>query len=220
MKKAKGFTLIELLVVIGILGLLMVYLLKNVAGGQISAKVFANEKNLEWWYEQIETYKLRHKKYPKGGGSELFRTMWNSNVFNKNEDNLQRFYSPFEVELEGFFLTQKEENTDLRQLWSNGISSEEVGYAARAKKYKRTWAREDEAWISDDNSDGQIWNPAFSMSILFAGGKVKTYYAHVEMVEKQWLTQDEANDIISGESDLVIEVGPQSRIPFLRKLAY
>ena len=65
-----------------------------------------------------------------------------------------------------------------------------------------------------------MWNPAFSMSILFAGGKVKTYYVNVEMLEKQWLTQDEANDIISGDSDLVIEIGPQSRIPFLRKLDY
>ena len=221
MKKALGFTLIELLVVIGILGLLMVYMLKNVGGANISAKVFANEQNLSWWYEQIENYKVRHKVYPKGGGSELFRTMWMSNIFGKNEDNLQRFFSPFDTDdADGTYQTMKNDNMDFKGLWRDTISAEEVGYAARAKKHKRTWAREDEAWISDDNSDGEMWNLAYSMTILFAGGKTKSYYLAKEMVEKDWVTQEEADDVISGESDFVIQIGSQSRVPFLRKLDY
>lgn len=219
MKKAAGFTLIELLVVIGILSLLAVYVLQNIAGGADTAKEFANRKNLTWWYTQIQSYKSRYQKWPKGGGSDMLRTLWLSSVIEKTPTNLQKFFSPFSIEdPDSFFHEAKV--MDLDELWKESIDPSETDYAARAKGQKRNWVSGKQAWMSDDNYDGTAWNATKSMSILFGDGAARTYHVDTEMIEQGWLTQDEADAIMSEESDLVIQIGPQSRIPFLQKLDY
>ena len=219
MKKAAGFTLIELLVVIGILSLLAVYLLKNVAGATGTTNEFANRENLTWWYSQINNYKGRYQKWPKGGGSEMLRTLWISSVVENTPTNLQKFFSPFNIgDPDNFFHEAKLGNLD--DLWKESIEPSETDYAARAKKYKRNWVSGKQAWMSDDNYDGTGWNGTKSMSILFGDGTARTYHVDLEMVEQGWITQDEADAIRSEESDMVIQIGPESRIPFLQKLDY
>lgn len=219
MKKAAGFTLIELLVVIGILSLLAVALLKNVAGATGTANEFTTRKDLEWWYSQITNYKGRYGQWPKGGGSEMLRTLWRSPIIENTPTNLQKFYSPFNIaDPDCPFNTYK--SIDLDDLWKESIDPGDTDYAARAKGQKRNWVSGKQAWMSDDNNDGTMWNTTWSMSMLFGDGSARTYHVDKEMVDLGWVTSDEAEAIISGDSDDVIEIGPQSRIPFLRKLDY
>ncbi|MEZ5989137.1 MAG: type II secretion system protein [Planctomycetota bacterium] len=216
MKRSQGFTLIELLVVIGLLSILMVAILPNLLGGSAAAKDAACGLNLKWWYSTIKTYQTTNKKWPSGEGSEMMRNLWNSTAVEKTDANLTRFYCPHQIG-EGFY--QEFRNLpDLSELWRGSHETIEMDYACR--KDRRNWEKGSKAWMSDDNYDGQEWSHTdFSMNILYGDGNVHLYTLD-ELVQKGILTQEESDDIQSEKSDIVIQVGPQSRIKDLQDLAY
>ncbi|MEZ5989135.1 MAG: type II secretion system protein [Planctomycetota bacterium] len=216
MKRCIGFTLIELLVVIGLITMLMAALLPHFGAVNDAAKSQACDANLRWWFETIQGYRTTHREWPEGEGSALLRTVWNSTSIEKTEPNLERCFCPH---LAG---DGKKRHllagTDIDDLWRNGHDTADIDYACR--KDRRNWERGKVAWMADDNDDGRAWNHASrSMNVLYGDGNVHLFTLE-ELVDKGVLTADESADLQAERSDLVLQCGPQSRLPDLRDLRY
>jgi prepilin-type N-terminal cleavage/methylation domain-containing protein len=202
-KPQAGFTLIELLVVIGILSLLMAVLLPRIIGARQDAQVFADKANLGWHFQNIQSFKNRKQKLPEQGGHKFVLAPWVKGVCERTVENRDRYFTPETHQENPRWLELSEE--DPKNIWRSyeELQSDDTDYAGRDEKHYKTMGNGDEALIANVLPTGDV-------NILFASGAVRTIYV-AELLEKYGQGQDEA--------EFMVEVGPNSVVPELQKLA-
>ncbi|MFQ5505799.1 MAG: prepilin-type N-terminal cleavage/methylation domain-containing protein [Planctomycetota bacterium] len=215
MSKNRGFTLIELLVVILILSLLMVVLLPNIVGGKESAYEFACRKNLQNFYAHIQSYEIRHRRKPRGGGPAFLYDLWKG-VMEHTEDNRDMFFCPAQRDDPHYqedILPQ-----DPEQLWPSldDFNSEDTHYAARGKRYKRNMDSGKAAWIADDNEGGSNHRSG-TINVLYGNGTVRPITKLSLEEDGLWGGGGDGNT--EEDEDYAFPVGPDSPLKALRKLS-
>ena len=207
LRRTGGFTLIELLVVISILSLLVVTFAPPILESRAEANFLADQKQLGDHFGWIYLYKQRYGHYPEGGGHDFVLDTWRKGIVPHTPANLDKFFVPGQRELDDHYAQLKRQPID--EVWQDGsaLSSADTHYAGRALLHKATMEQGPmEIWLCDDN-EGQWRHPDGRINILVAEGKVYALRPEVELQP------------YGASAEHVIEVGPESPYPPLRKVA-
>jgi prepilin-type N-terminal cleavage/methylation domain-containing protein len=208
-----GFTLIELLIVISIISLLAAVLLPTVFGTQVAANVTADSFNLKWHGEQLELYKMQHKRgLPTEGGAKFVLSTWS--IVSKTEENFDRYFTPGRRDNDPDYRSLRNQIEKGEKIWEDikSTTSLDTHYAGRAREHLQSaTSGEDEALMADDNEG--VWSHANgSVNVMFNGGQVRTYS----------FPDLKSRGYVQGEFDKnapIETAGPNSPIPECRKLS-
>ncbi len=204
-----GFTLIELLIVIGILGMLMVFVLPGIIGGQYSANLFACTQNMKLMYQGVVQYRSTHgQRIPRGGGATFLYELWRTRNIPHTDKGRRAMFCP------AVTVTQGEDmpalKADIETLWKteDSFTSHSTSYAARMLKHKQSMMKERQVWFADDNEEWSNHNRG-DINVFYSDGTAKTLARDWMEDEGYWQSDDE---------EYYIPVGPESPIKALQKV--
>ena len=205
MRDERGFTLIELLIVIGIITLLMAALITGLSAGQAGAEKAIDKIRLQRLYLYLKLARDQGKPLPKNGGHEFVYYPWVSGTVERTPEDLEALFVSGSLSPRLAELLERDTRTVLTSY--DDITSEDTDWAGRSARHysRRMFTSGHEPLLATDNEHGNTYADG-SVHVLYGSGAVRT------------LTRDKVPEA-RGDPDYVIEVGPGSPIPELRKLA-
>ena len=197
--------MIELLVVIGILALLGAALMTGLGESQQQAYRGIDKILLQRRYGQFLIAHQQGVRLPAEGGCKFVYYPWVSGTIERTPENLAAHFVSDSISPR---LAEMLESGAHRALTSyDQITSGHTDFAGRAEAYyaRSMFQSGNEPLLATDNEHGNTYRDG-TVLVLYGNGAVRTI--HREQVPEA-----------AGDPDYVIEVGPDSPVADLRKLA-
>ncbi len=200
-----GFTLIELLVVIGIISLLAAALINGIGAGREGALEGIDRIKLHQRWGQFMLARDKRKPLPKEGGHEFVYYPWVSGAIERTPENLEAHFVSDSLSPRLAELLEQDSRTVL--LRYDEITSADTDFAGRSAEHysRRMFTSGHEPLLATDNEHGNTYRDG-TVLVLYGGGAVRS------------ISRDDIPEA-RGNPDYVIEVGPDSPVADLRKLA-